>query len=60
MDKNHYIISFLEIALIVSSKLTLIIKLKTLNNKLNYDYLDDFLINGFVKAPNTIIKIFIS
>ena len=48
--------TFFKDRFLVSSKLTLIIKLNILNNKLNSNFLGEFLINGFVKAPNTIIE----
>ena len=48
--------AFFKGHLLVSSKLTLIIKLNLLDNQLNLDYLPNFLINGFVEAPNTILK----
>ena len=48
--------SFKKDKLVISSKLTSILKLSFLDNKLNYKYLNNFLTDGFVKAPNTIIE----
>ena len=48
--------TFFKDCLLVSSKLTLIIKLNILENQLNSDFLANFLINGFIEPPNTIIK----
>ena len=48
--------TFYKNQLFISSKISLIIKLNILENKLNSKVINSFLINGFVKFPNTIIK----